>query len=213
MKNNNQTASTTRMQRHENKPTKTPSIVRQRHAHGFLSFLLGLVFILALALRLTLLSGPFMVQAVQSPVVVNQVHDSIATQLQAKNLPANLATNDLIKAVLKTGAKQTYAGQDVNFDVPAIQTAVTDDVNQQASNVGINAGVAGAATSTVASLVLSALTVNYQNDWLTDFAQHVHQYQIEATIVVVISGALWFLLMHRNRLARRDRRALLVAKE
>lgn len=201
------------MQRHENKPMKVQPTIRKRHVHGFLSFLLGLIFILVLAIRLTVLSGPFMVRAVQSPVVVNQVHDSIATQLQEKNLPANLATNDLIKAVLKTGTRQTYAGQDVNFDVPTVQNAVTDDVNQQASNVGINAGVASAATSTVAGLVLSALTVNYQNEWLTNFAEHVHQYQVEATVVAVITGVLWMLLMRRNRRVRRDRRALLAVKE
>ncbi len=181
--------------------------VKQKRTHGFLSFLVGVVFILTLVVRMTVLSGTFMEGALQTPTVINRVHTEVASQLEAKNLPTSLATDDLIKAVLKTGTRETYAGESLNFNTASIRNAVQDDVNQQAASIGIAGTTASdAIVNLISGQVLNQVSANYHDDNLTYFANHIRSYQTWADILLVVSGILWLLLMISNHRRRRARR-------
>ncbi|MCF6164674.1 hypothetical protein LROSL1_2162 [Furfurilactobacillus rossiae] len=217
MKNNNQEQPMSRTQRYDAKqrgsipqsPQQPVSqgFTKQKKPHGFLSFLVGLIFVLALIVRLTVLSGTFMEGAIQTPTVISRVHAEIASQLQAKNLPTSLATDDLIKATLKTGTRETYAGESLDFNTAAMRSAVRDDVNQQASSIGL-AGTAAsdAVVNLISSQVLTQASANCHDDTLEYFAEHVKGYQLWTTIIIIISGILWVLLLVSNHRRRRARR-------
>lgn len=205
MKNNEEIP--TRMNRHT-QSTEVPEVTKKPgRSHRVLSFFMGLIFILALIVRFTVLNGSFMATAVQTPTVINQVHTRISTQLQEKNLPTGLVTDNLVKVVLKTGVKQTYAGQTLNLNQPEVQQAVTDSVKQQATGLGLgDTGIESAASNAVAGEMLTAVTANYQDTTLTYFAEHVLSYQLWTFIVILVSGVLWILLMIHNHRVRRNRR-------
>ncbi|GKT04541.1 hypothetical protein [Furfurilactobacillus entadae] len=208
MKNDYENQQGTRMSRHSQPPKVANDPVKKlRRPHGFLSFLVGLVFLVSLGVRLTVLSEPFMAQAVQSPMVVNQVHDEFVTTLTNNHLPSSIASDRLIKATLKTGVQETYAGEDLNFNNKTIKAAIAADVNQQASSFGLGSSttVVDSLTNSVSGTVLDQLTSRYHNQTLSWFAANVQMFQFLTTVLTFVSGCLWLWLLisnHRRRHAR-----------
>lgn len=197
------------MQRHSQlkKNTIKPAVtVKLKRPHRLLSGLIGLIFIVSLVGRLTVLNGSFMVRAVQNPVVINQAQQQLQTQMTANHLPTGLISNQLIRTVLTTGVEETYAGSALNFDVPAVKRAIQDDLNQQMATVGLSGGSGSAVTSVISGPVLTTFSQSIQTDQLNDFADHIRQSQLLADVVIAVSGLGWGGLMvsnHRRRQLRR----------
>ncbi|GAB6093298.1 hypothetical protein JCM31185A_15530 [Furfurilactobacillus curtus] len=147
-----------------------------------------------------------MVRAVQNPLVINQVQQQLQTQMTTHHLPTGLISNQLIRTVLSTGVKEIYAGNVLNFDVPPVQRAIQDNLNQQMATVGLQGDSGAAVTSMISGPVLTAFSRSVQNDQLNDFADRIQQTQLIADVVIAVSGLGWGWLMTSNHHRRRLRR-------